>query len=537
MRGTVSAVILAVRNENIRRVELAWGAAIAAEWAHFVGLGVFAYRIGGTSAVGLAGLVRLLPAAIIAPVAASLADRFRRERFLFVLCLVGAAALAGSAAAAFARAPGFVYAFAAVVGVSSTLIRPTLQALLPSLARSPEELIASNGATSTIESVGTLAGPLAAGALIALAPVGVVFAAAAAIAVTGAMFLTRVRTEGQLHNVAGHLRSGAYRELRSGFEAIARLPGTRRILGLMVAQTFVRGCLNVLIVVAAFRVLHAGAGAVGYMTVAIGVGGLIGALRAMTLQGRRLAGPFALSLVFWGLPIALIPVDPQLILVLLGVVGAANSVEDVAGFTLLQRTIPHEALNRVLGAFWGLAMGAVAVGSFAAPSVVRAVGPRSAFLVVGLFLPLVTLAVYRRLTALDLLIAPRAELDHLIDRVPMFAPLSLATKERLAGQLTHLSVAAGELVFRAGDTGDRFYVVESGELDVEVDGLHKKLFADDYFGEIALLRDVPRTATVTASTASRLYALQRNDFLAAVTGHPGAESAGRAIVDARLIPQ
>jgi Cyclic nucleotide-binding domain len=387
--------------------------------------------------------------------------------------------------------------------------------------------------------VGTLAGPLAAGALIALAPVGVVFAAAAAIAVTGAVFLTRVRTEGQLHNAAGHLRSGAYRELRSGFEAIARLPGTRRILGLMVAQTFVRGCLNVLIVVAAFRVLHAGAGAVGYMTAAIGVGGLVGALRAMTLQGRRLAGPFALSLVFWGLPIALIPVGPQLILalVLLGVVGAANSVEDVAGFTLLQRTIPHEALNRVLGAFWGLAMGAVAVGSFAAPSLVRAVGPRSAFLVVGLFLPLVTLAVYRRLTALDLLIAPRAELDHLIDRVPMFAPLSLATKERLAGQLIHLSVAAGELVFRAGDAGDRFYVVESGELDVEVDGLHKKLFADDYFGEIALLRDVPRTATVTASTASRLYALQRNDFLAAVTGHPGAESAGHAIVEARLIPQ
>jgi len=251
--GAFSAVVLAGSNQNVRRVELAWGAAIAAEWAHFVGLGVFAYKAGGTSAVGLAGLVRLLPAAIVAPAAASFADRFRRERFLLALTLVGGTALAGSAAAAFAGVAGLVYAFAAVVGVSSTLIRPTLQALLPSLARTPEELIASNGATSTIESVGTLAAPLLAGALIALAPVGAVFAAAAAIAIAGAVLLTRVRVEGQMREALGD-RAGAYRELRSGFEAIARLPGTRRVLLLMVAQTFVRGCLNVLIVVAAFRV-------------------------------------------------------------------------------------------------------------------------------------------------------------------------------------------------------------------------------------------------------------------------------------------
>jgi MFS family permease len=533
--GTASAVVLAVRNENVRRVELAWGAAIAAEWAHFVGLGVFAYKLGGTSAVGLAGFVRLLPAAIVAPVAASFADRFRRERFLLAVSLVGAAALAGSAAAAFAKLGGLVYAFAAVVGLSSTLIRPTLQALLPSLTRTPEELIASNGATSTIESLGTLAGPLLAGALVALAPVGVVFATAAAIAVTGALFLTRVQTEGQILEVSGDDRAGAYRELRSVFDTLARLPGPRRVLGLMVAQTFVRGCLNVLVVVAAFRILHAGAGAVGYMTAAIGVGGLVGALRAMTLQGRRLAGPFTLSLVFWGLPIALIAAGHQMILalVLLGVVGAANSVEDVAGFTLLQRAIPDEALNRVLGVFWGLAMGAVALGSVAAPVLVRAIGPRTAFIVVGLFLPLITVAAYRGLNRLDLLIAPREELG-LIDRVPMFAPLSLAMKERLATKLIHVSVVAGEQVIRAGDSGDRFYVVDDGELDVEVDGRREKLYADDYFGEIALLRDVPRTATVTALADSQLYALQRNDFLTAVTGHPAARSAGDAVVDERL---
>jgi hypothetical protein len=78
----LAGVRTAVRNPQIRRVELAWGAAIAAEWAHFVALGVFAYQRGGASAVGLAGLIRLLPAAALAPLAASLGDRFRRERFL-----------------------------------------------------------------------------------------------------------------------------------------------------------------------------------------------------------------------------------------------------------------------------------------------------------------------------------------------------------------------------------------------------------------------------------------------------------------------
>src|SRR5205807_6726191 len=94
----VATLAAAGRNENVRRVELAWGAAIASEWAHFVALGVFAYRAGGASAVGIAGLVRLLPAALIAPVAASLGDRFRRERFLVAVTLLGALALAGSAA-------------------------------------------------------------------------------------------------------------------------------------------------------------------------------------------------------------------------------------------------------------------------------------------------------------------------------------------------------------------------------------------------------------------------------------------------------
>ena len=178
-RQVVATLASAGRNPDIRRVELAWGAAIAAEWAHFVALGVFAYEAGGTSAVGIAGLVRLLPAAIVAPFAASLGDRFPRERFLLAMMLVGAVALGGSAIAFVAGVDVLVYAFAALLGLAVTLIRPALQALLPSLARTPRELIAANGATSTIESLGTLVGPLLAGVLVSVADVGLVFAAGA----------------------------------------------------------------------------------------------------------------------------------------------------------------------------------------------------------------------------------------------------------------------------------------------------------------------------------------------------------------------
>jgi MFS family permease len=530
----VSALGVAVRNDNVRRVELAWGAAIGAEWAHFVALGVFAYERGGTAAVGVAGLIRLLPAAAIAPFAASLGDRFRRERFLLAMTLVGSGALAASAAAAFAGEQVLVFAFAAVIGVSSTLIRPALQALLPSLARTPEELIASNGATSTVESVGTLAGPLLAGVVVSFADVGVVFIGGAGMLLAAAALLARVRVEGRI-TLSSTDDQPARQLIVAGFEAIAFASRPRLLVGLGVAQCFVRGCLNVLIVVVVFQVLHGSASEVGYLTAAIGVGGLAGALGAMTLGGRRLAVSFGLALVFWGLPITLIAPRPYLAVAvfLLAILGAANSVEDVALFTLLQRSVPDEILTRVLGVFWGLAMGAVAIGSIAAPAVVRAVGPRPAFVVVGSILPLLTLATYRRLVEIDGTVAPAPELE-LIDRVAMFAPLSIAMKERVAATLVPVRVAAGELVIRAGDAGDRFYIVGAGELDIEAGGVHTTAHNGDYFGEIALLRDVPRTATVTAAVDSELYALPRDAFLAAVTGHSAAHAAGQEVASARL---
>jgi MFS family permease len=526
-----------LRNENLRRLELAWGGAITAEWAHFVALGVFAYDAGGTVAVGIAGLVRMLPAALLAPFAASLGDRFRRERFLVAIALVGAAALAASAVAFFVSENAVViFALAAVVGLASTLVRPAQQALLPSLARTPEELIGSNGATSTIESLGTLVGPLLAGVLVSVADAGVVFAVGSGALLASTVLFARVLVEGRLHAAAVVRTERAYRRLVAGIAFLVRAPRPRLVVGLIGAQTFVRGCLNVLIVVTAFRVLDANAGAVGYMTAAVGVGGLVGALGAFTLTGRRLAVAFGVALVFWGLPIALMAPSPYLVLalVLLAVVGAANSVEDVAAFTLLQRIVPDDVLTRVLGVLWGLAMGGVALGSIVAPAVVRLVGPRAALVAVGVILPLLALFAWRRLTEIDRSAPGPAPELAVIDSVPMLAPLSIAAKEHLATTLVPVRVAAGDALIRAGDPGDRFYIVADGELEIAGDGLHVTARAGDHFGEIALLRDVPRTATVRAVAESRLFALERGDFLAAVTGHSDVRAAGEAIAAERL---
>ncbi|MBD0328916.1 MAG: MFS transporter [Thermoleophilia bacterium] len=536
-RQAAAALAAVFGSPQLRRAELAWGGSIAAEWAHFVALGVFAYEQGGAVAVGIAGVIRMLPAALVGPFAAAAGDRWRRERFLLVVSAVGAAALAGSSLAFYAtEGPVAVYVLAAAVGVTTTLFRPALQALLPSLARTPSELVAANGATSTIESFATLVGPVVAGVVVAFVDPGAVFAVGAVALVGSTLLLARVRVEGpsQRARAAG----GGLGELLAGFSVLLRARDPRLITSLMVAQAFVRGCLNVLIVVVAFEVLDAGEGMVGYLTAALGVGGLLGAFGAATLAGRRLAVPLGISLVFWGLPIALVAPVPDALaaLLLLAVVGAANSVEDVAGFTLLQRIVPDAALTRALGAFWGFAMGGVALGSLVAPLVVEGVGARGALIVVGALLPALIAVSWRRLREIDSATAPAPELE-LVQGVELFAPLSVAAKEHVARALVPVDVRAGDAVVRAGEPGDRFYVLASGELEVEAEAQGRRTRLDrpgDYLGEIALLRSIPRTATVTALTDARLYALEREDFLAAVTGHSAVSAAADAVVERRL---
>lgn len=523
-------------NRDLRRIQLALTGSVTGEWAYAIALAVYAYDRGGAAGVGLVGLIRFLPSALAAPFAAVLGDRFPRGRVMVASDVLRAVAVAGAGAAALLGMPaGVVYALAGFVSVVSMAFRPAQAALLPSLARSPEELTAANVASTTIESVGSFVGPALGGLLLAVSSPGAVFAATAVTFVWSAALVLGIKRE-PVKAERGTL--GIATEALAGFRAIASQARLRLVVALYGAQTLVAGALNVLIVVAAFDLLHLGKSGPGLLNSAVGVGGLAGAVVALTLVGRRrLGADFGLGLVLWGIPIALIGVWPDKApaFVLLAVVGIGNTLVDVAALTLLQRAAPDEVLARVFGVIESLLVGAIGLGAIVAPLLVSVLGIRGALISTGLLLPVLAAFVWRHLAHLDAEFAvPEREL-RLLRGLPMFAPLPGATLEHLAHSLREVRVGPGEEVVREGEEGDRFYVVASGELEVSAEGqVLTKLGAGDYFGEIALLRAVPRTATVVAQSDAQLFTLDRDEFVAAVTGHPESREAADAVIGARL---
>jgi MFS family permease len=527
-------------NPNLRRLELAWAGSITGEWGYAVALSVFAYHAGGTTAVGLLMLVRMLSSAVVAPFSSVLGDRHNRARVMIWTDLTRAAALAGAGVAALAHAPAIViYALAVLIAIVSTAFHPAQAALTPSLASTPEELTAANAVGSTIESVGTFAGPALGGLLLAATSIGVVFIVMAVLFLWSAFFVLRIRTEAAPTLATGAEHPPFLHQATAGIRTIVKEPKVRLIVGIYGCQTLIAGAVRVFIVVMAFRLLHTGNAGVGFLNSATGIGGLVGAVAAIIIVGRsRLATDFGVGVVLWGLPLVLIGIWPHewLALAMLGVVGVANTVVDVAAFTLLQRAVPDEVLARVFGVLQSVLLGTIGIGSVVASGLVSVLGARTALVVAGAFLPAVALLTYRRLLAIDrAATGPPPERVRLLQASPIFAPLPLATIEWLSSRLIPVHLEAGSTLFRQGEHGDRFYLIDKGELEVLLDGAPPKVEGPGgSLGEIALLRDIPRTATVRARTDADLYALERDDFLGAVTGHAGSAEAAEAVVGAHL---
>jgi MFS family permease len=537
LRESLRAFAAVFHNEDLRRLELAWSGSIIGQWGYEVALAVFAYRAGGATAVGLVALVRLLPAAVVAPFSALLGDRFRRKRIMVAADLARACAMAGAAAAVFGGAPAVtVYALAAIAAVTGTAFGPAQSALLPSLARSAEELTAANATSTTLESVGFFVGPALGGLLLAVTSVGAVFAMAAALFLWSAFVLGRIG--GDSHGGQGAGAESILREALAGFRAVVVERRLRILVGLYGAQTLAAGILRVLLVVTALQVLDLGPSGVGFLNSAIGIGALVGMLVMLTLIGTsRLVAVFGLGILLWGVPLVLLGIWPSVAaaVLLLGVLGVGNTLVDVAGLTLLQRAAPDEVRARVFGVLESVFLATIAIGAILAPLLTTVLGARGALIAAGSGLSVLVLLFWRPLNAVDAAApVPESELA-LLRVIPIFAPLPPMTLEQLASHLAHVSVPAGQVVFRQGEPGDLFYVIGGGEVAVAVDGRPQvTLGRGAYFGEIALLRDVPRTATVTALTEVELYALERDVFIAAVTGHSPSAEAADAVIASRL---
>jgi cyclic nucleotide-binding protein/MFS transporter len=307
---------------------------------------------------------------------------------------------------------------------------------------------------------------------------------------------------------------------------------------LSVVQFSVAGAFSVLVVAAALDLFDLGDSGVGLLNSAVGVGALLGTLAAILLVGReRLATDLGMGIFLWGIPIMLIGIWPESIVAfaLLLFVGAGNTLIDVSGPTLLQRLVEDEVLARVFGALQSLLIVGYGVGMIGAPLLIEFIGIRGALIVSGALLPLLTTLFWRSLTRIDPSVKAPAQTLALLRSDPIFAPLPASAVEYLAGRVVPEKRAAGEIVFAQGDHGDRYFLVGEGEVDVTVDGRAvSTLGPGKGFGEIALLRDVPRTATVTAKTDVTLYAIERDDFLAAVTGHQESAQAADAVIGTRL---
>jgi MFS family permease len=526
-------------NPDLRRLELAFTGSIIGYWAYGVAIAVFAYRAGGASAVGLITMLRMVPSGIAAPFAAILGDRFPRRRVMFLSDALRAAALGVMAAAALTHLSALiVYVLAVFVALVSTVFGPAQAARLPSLVRTPDELAAANATSSTVESVGMFGGPALAGLMLGITRPGVVFIVTAATFLWSAYNVARISKEGTPEKREGGSAASVAHELSAGFRAILVDSRLRLLVGLLSLQTLVAGALGVLIVVTALQLLDLGTAGVGYLNSAIGVGGLAGGLAAISLLGqRKLATRFAFGILLWGLPLALIGVlpDAAFALVLLAVVGIGNTLVDVAAITLLQRGVADEVLSRVFGVLEGIIVGTIGIGALLAPLLIDALGIRGALIVTGAMLPVAALLTWRQLTQIDAE-APLPERPlELLGSIPMFAPLPAPVLEQLALAALPVETKAGEHVIRQGEVGDRFYVISEGRVAVrEGDRPVAELEPGGYFGEIALLRDVPRTATVTALTDVELYALERDDFLGAVTGHAASSRAADAVIGTRL---
>lgn len=548
MTGRIRTARAAIRrvlaNRGLRRLEFAYLGFIVIELGTWVAVLVYANEASGPGSIGLVAVAQLVPAAMFAPFGAGLADRYRRERVQAVgYGVIGLAVLATGVAMLAGAPPFVVYGCAIVSATLVTLPRPIQSSLMPDYAETPEELTSANAVNTIFEAWGGLLGPLLAGFIMAVASPGAVFLAAAIVAVVAMALVAGIGPGDAARQVMDDDRRSATDALEpvhwlAGMRTVLRDRDSLLVVLLLACHFLVLGAVDVFIIVLATDSLDAGGSGAGYLNAALGLGAILGGATSLALAGSgRLSGWLLAGALACGLPIALVALGPGFAaaLGLFTVAGLGVALFDVAGRTLLQRVAPREVLSGVFGLVEGFSMAGMALGSLVAGIAYGIVGLVGGLVVTATLVPLAVLAAWFRLSRLEARIEVPSRQIALLRGLELFAPVAPPTLVAAARGLSRTRAAAGDAIVREGEHGDRFYVVGDGSVEVVQGGRRiRTLGAGESFGQIALLRDVPRTATVVALTDVELWTLDRHAFLFAVTGSSRSAEVAHGMTQALL---
>jgi MFS family permease len=533
-------------NPGLRRLQLAFAGSIVGDWAYAVAVALYAFEQGGPTAVGVLGVIRYVSLAVATPITSTLGDRYPRRLVMVASDLTRTVTVVAAAVLIWTDGPSLaVYALAIVTGICGSPFRSSQASLLPQLARDPIELAAANVASSTIESIGFFAGPALAGLMLAVTSIPAVYVLNAVTFLWSAALVLGVRLppkeqeeeEPAAEKAQAPEKESFRTEVSAGYRTILGDRNLRLLVGLYCGQTVVAGASLVFTVAIALDLLDLGRSGLGYINATLGIGGLVGGFVALVLAQRGdLARDFGIGVMLWSAPLLIVAAWPTIAatVIVMILLGLANSVVDINAYTILQRIIPEGTMARVFGAMESAVIGGMALGALAMPALINTIGLRWGLVVIGSSVSALVVLGLPGLRRIDLVIEPPSSLG-LLRGVPLLALLPEPTLDALARATQRVEAAAGEAIIREGDPGDLFYVIESGGVEVTKQGRHvATLGSGDYFGEIALLRNVPRTATVTARSDTVLQALDSATFVPAVTGQGEFLEAAETAMTTRL---
>ena len=533
-------MVAALRNPALRAGLGGYGLSSIGEWALWVAILVAAYQSGGAHTAGLTSLGLLLPSVVTAVLAGPAADGRRPERVVLLAHLTQLVGGGGAAALLVLDAPfATVVASTAVFVAATALIRPCYAVLMPSSVRTVGELTAANLLTGWIDNTAVLAGPLLAAGTIAARGPDLTLAAVAGLAAfsaASAVPAMRRRRRAAIGPVAATPRVNPLRAMRACFRGLGERRGVRPVLGLLAVQQFVVGALDLVYVVVAVELLGMAASGTGLLSAAFGAGGILGGLALAAVVGtRRLAPLLSLGVAISALALILVGALPAHTVLAVGCLAAAGigrAVVELTARMLLQRSAPADALASVFALVEVTGAVGMVLGSLMVQILIATSGGRAALIGVAATLTVVLALSYRAVRHADRSATVPVVAIRLLRELPAFTHLQAPALEGVARAATEMPVTAGTEVIREGDTGDRFYAVVDGRVRVEMGGRFKRhIQRGDGFGEIALLADVPRIATVTAETDTLLLAIEREPFLLAVTGNDAATVASWGAVD------